>query len=79
MKQQHRYYNGRSMFIRLKGLTVIAEVREGRKIIESHERTFTTEKRAERMYKEACKTLFPAFTHDYLVLTSEQLAEDNRR
>lgn len=79
MKHQHRYHrNGRSMFIWLKGLTVIAEVREGKKVIERRERTFTDEQHAERMYRAACKTLFPAFTRGYLVLTSEQLAENSR-
>ena len=77
--QQHRYLsNGRCMFIKLKRLTVIAEVREGKKRIERRERTFTDESQEIRMYKEACKTLFPAFRNGTLVLTNEQLARNSR-
>lgn len=78
-RKQHRYLsNGKCMFIWLKGLTVIAEVREGKKIIERRERVFTEEQHAERMYKAACKTLFPAFQKGTLVLANEQLEKNSR-
>ena len=78
--QQHRYLdNGRCMFIKLRGLTVIAEVREGKRIIERREKILTEEQHAMRMYKEACKVLFPAFRNGTLVLADEQLADDSRK